>query len=103
MLLGFISLLLTVGTRFIYKICIPAEYGNTMLPCKTENDKDGDDDDRRRKLLLYAGDVMWRRVLAAPACGDDYCSKKVNLIIIINKPINNQERQYSFISIIIII
>lgn len=79
MLLGFLSLLLTVGTRFIYKICIPAEYGNTMLPCKIENDTGGDDDDHRRNLLLYSGDVMWRRVLAAPAGGDDYCSRKVKV------------------------
>ncbi|KAH9759683.1 MLO-like protein [Citrus sinensis] len=82
MLLGFLSLLLTVGTRFIYKICIPAEYGNTMLPCKIENDTGGDDDDHRRKLLLYSGDVMWRRVLAAPAGGDDYCSRKGQVSLI---------------------
>lgn len=80
--MGFISLLLTVGTRFIYKICIPAKYGDTMLPCKIEYDEDDkkgeDGDDHGRKLLLYAGDITWRRVLAAAASGDDYCTKKVN-------------------------
>ncbi|KAH9759687.1 MLO-like protein [Citrus sinensis] len=42
----------------------------------------GDDDDHRRKLLLYSGDVMWRRVLAAPAGGDDYCSRKGQVSLI---------------------
>ncbi|KAJ4702315.1 MLO-like protein [Melia azedarach] len=86
MLLGFISLLLTVGTRFIYKICIPAKYGDTMLPCKIEYDEDDkkgeDGDDHGRKLLLYAGDITWRRVLAAAASGDDYCTKKGKVSLI---------------------
>ncbi|KDP36763.1 hypothetical protein JCGZ_08054 [Jatropha curcas] len=83
MLLGFISLLLTVGTKYIAKICIPAKYGDDMLPCKTNYDNndegDGNDDngnDRRRKLLSLAGNVVWRRVLAAAGGGDDYCNKK---------------------------
>ncbi|KAH9693983.1 MLO-like protein [Citrus sinensis] len=42
----------------------------------------GDDDDHRRNLLLYSGDVMWRRVLAAPAGGDDYCSRKGQVSLI---------------------
>nr|XP_043622035.1 MLO-like protein 13 isoform X2 [Erigeron canadensis] len=36
MLLGFISLLLTVSQRTISKICIPAHLANYMLPCKRE-------------------------------------------------------------------
>ncbi|CBI40746.3 unnamed protein product, partial [Vitis vinifera] len=60
MLLGFISLLLTIGTRFIAKICIPAELGSTMLPCK--------------QMIL-------RRVLAAQA-GGDYCSKSDKIPLI---------------------
>ncbi|KAL5778392.1 hypothetical protein ACOSP7_011318 [Xanthoceras sorbifolium] len=95
MLLGFISLLLTVGSTLIYKICIPAHYGKYMLPCKYKSEKsyeDDDDDnqgkgssgdDHERKLLFYAGDVMSpRRVLAAPGGGGDYCSNqgKISLI-----------------------
>ncbi|KAH0974483.1 hypothetical protein GBA52_016382 [Prunus armeniaca] len=100
MLLGFISLLLTVGTRYLPKICIPEKYGNTMLPCELESkykddgdgkddDKnkgggggDGDDNDRRRKLLEFAETMIWRRVLAAPSGGDSSaCSEgKVPLI-----------------------
>ncbi|KAL5752291.1 hypothetical protein ACOSP7_022474 [Xanthoceras sorbifolium] len=80
MLLGFISLLITVGTQPISKICIPAKAGDFMLPCKKESKEEEEDrhelggDDHRRKLLLYGGDVIWRRGLA-PAGGDDYCSK----------------------------
>ncbi|KAM1135573.1 hypothetical protein ACFX19_045251 [Malus domestica] len=36
MLLGFISLLLTVSQRSIIRICIPSNLANHMLPCKRE-------------------------------------------------------------------
>lgn len=84
MLLGFISILLTVGTQYIVKICIPANFGHVMLPCKIEKkrgiDGGGDDDDNeRRKLLSYAeDDILWRRALAS-AAKDDYCAKNVRL------------------------
>lgn len=79
MLLGFISLLITVGTKPISKICIPEKAGNTMLPCKKEAKKDYGNGDGR-KLLWYAGDDISHRLLAAAAAasGDDYCSQKVN-------------------------
>ncbi|GKU98182.1 hypothetical protein SLEP1_g11216 [Rubroshorea leprosula] len=68
--------LLTVGTKYIVKICIPKAIGKTMLPCKYDggNDNGGDkgkghgDGGRkhdRRKLLSYAGDMIWHRALAA--------------------------------------
>ncbi|TXG51894.1 hypothetical protein EZV62_021063 [Acer yangbiense] len=96
MLLGFISLLLTVGSTLIYKICIPARYGQYMLPCqyyKSDESYDQDDNggdkggggggggDNERKLLFYAGD-MTRRVLAAGAGGGDYCSTKGKISLI---------------------
>ncbi|KAF5747253.1 MLO protein 1-like [Tripterygium wilfordii] len=77
MLLGFISLLLTVGTKFISKICISKDLGNTMLPCNVKKAYGGDGGGHdRRKLLSVAENVMWHRVLAAAGGGDDYCSKK---------------------------
>lgn len=79
MLLGFISLLITIGTKPISKICIPEKAGNIMLPCKNGAKNDDEKDNDGRKLLWYAGDAMWRRVLA-PASGDDYCSKHVQSI-----------------------
>lgn len=79
MLLGFISLLLTVGTKYITKICIPVKVGSTMLPCKFddgEEEEEDDNGDNRRKLLSVAETVIWRRVLA-PA-KEEYCSKHVS-------------------------
>ncbi|XP_074369488.1 MLO protein homolog 1-like [Apium graveolens] len=91
MLLGFISLLITVGTNVIAKICIPKSAGSIMLPCKKEytdeakdkGDEDGDHaGDGGRKLLWFAGDAIARRMLAPAAADEDYCSKsdKVPLI-----------------------
>lgn len=88
MLLGFISLVLTVSTGVLSKICIPASYGKTMLPCEfnhgnkdDDDDHDNDHDHDKRKLLSLATDMMWRRSLAA-STSDDYCSKhgKISLI-----------------------
>ncbi|KAF2312517.1 hypothetical protein GH714_034938 [Hevea brasiliensis] len=92
MLLGFISLLITVGTKPISKICIPEKAANIMLPCKDgakydyEKDNYGKDNDRR-KLLWYDGDAMWRRVLA-PASGDDYFSKPGKVALISQSGVN---------------
>ncbi|KAL9358410.1 hypothetical protein Peur_046533 [Populus x canadensis] len=95
MLLGFISLLITVGTSAILKICIPEKYENGMLPCKYDyvgdnyKDKNGgkggdgnDGGDHKRKLFSFAGNVAIHRVLAAASGGGGgYCSKgKVSLI-----------------------
>ncbi|XP_057470318.1 MLO protein homolog 1-like [Actinidia eriantha] len=91
MLLGFLSLLLTVGTTYISQICIPIKLGNTMLPCeKKDYEKgggDGDDDDnkggdRRRKLLSYTQDMVWHRVLAATNAKKDYCGGKGKVSLI---------------------
>ncbi|KAF5194858.1 Mlo-like protein [Thalictrum thalictroides] len=82
MLLGFISLLLTVGTEPITKICISKKMGDSMLPCKKSYESDDTDDKNRRKLLWLAEDVIWRRSLAADSGKKDYCadSGKVSLI-----------------------
>lgn len=78
MLLGFISLLLTFGTQYIAKICIPTSAGDIMLPCKkVEESKKSDDSNDRRKLLYFEESMEWRRVLATASSGGDYCSQKV--------------------------
>ncbi|XP_058110214.1 MLO-like protein 6 [Magnolia sinica] len=89
MLLGFISLLLTVGQAPISKICIPESVGNTWHPCKrnsteghqstnnNEKTSSGDDSDDGvgRKLLWSSA----RRILAGG--GTDKCAKgKVPLV-----------------------
>ncbi|XP_061988815.1 MLO protein homolog 1-like [Rosa rugosa] len=96
MLLGFISLLLTVGTRYLPKICVPASIADTMLPCdlksqyagdsdkggKGDGDKDKGGGGDQRKLLSYAENMIWRRVLA-PSGDSSSCSYgKVPLISI---------------------
>lgn len=79
MILGFISLLLTVGTKYIAKICIPEKIGNTMLPCDNDHEDEGEGEDdkggHRRKLFYYTGEATSRRVLAVAAAGDGYCSE----------------------------
>ncbi|CAK8569201.1 unnamed protein product [Lathyrus sativus] len=82
MLLGFISLLLTFGTKYIAKICIPPSLGDSMLPCKKEEVEEESKDDRRR-LLSFDDNVVWRRSLAPAASGgDDYCSQKNQVSLI---------------------
>ncbi|GMJ02794.1 MILDEW RESISTANCE LOCUS O 12 [Hibiscus trionum] len=90
MLLGFISLLLTIGTYSIPAICIPEKIGYSMLPCKRKSDNyggdgdkggdKGDDGDGKRKLLSYDEDMVWRRVLAGSASKDSCSEGKVALI-----------------------
>ncbi|KAK1401809.1 hypothetical protein POM88_001414 [Heracleum sosnowskyi] len=57
MLLGFISLLLTVLKGTISEICIPKVIGNSWLPCdkdfEEEHENDFDGDDGHRKLLSF--------------------------------------------------
>ncbi|XP_076899734.1 MLO protein homolog 1-like [Bidens hawaiensis] len=79
MLLGFLSLLLTVGTKYVAKICVPEKVGYKMLPCKAKDyngdnkkkdggDKGGgvgdEDGEQHRKLLSLAEEMIFRRVLA---------------------------------------
>ncbi|XP_052190825.1 MLO protein homolog 1-like isoform X2 [Diospyros lotus] len=91
MILGFVSLLLTVGMDYITSICIPVKLGNRMVPCgkkeEEEEEEGGDDEDvggdQRRKLLSYARSMIRRRLLAEPsAYGKDYCANhgKMSLI-----------------------
>ncbi|KAK6144407.1 hypothetical protein DH2020_021227 [Rehmannia glutinosa] len=81
MLLGFISLLLTVGQDPISDICIPPEVGATWHPCSKQleekkypsSEKLGDDN-RRKLLMADDGGGGARRILAA--YGVDKCADK---------------------------
>lgn len=89
MLLGFISLLLTVGQSPISNICIPKKIGATWHPCSKKQEeklnsgypgKKGEDssssaEDHGRKLLAAAESS--RRILAG-ADGSDKCAAKVS-------------------------
>ncbi|CAI0376880.1 unnamed protein product [Linum tenue] len=73
MLLGFISLLLTVSQGAIRHICIPPSLASTMLPCKRQ--KKGEAGGGHNQLFLGFGDLSPRRHLLASSEGPDHCSK----------------------------
>ncbi|KAI3793734.1 hypothetical protein L1987_36356 [Smallanthus sonchifolius] len=79
MLLGFISLLLTVGTTPITQICISESAGSTWHPCSKQNQRrsDGDDDDdeteSRRRLLSWLGASNSPRRILGGVTSDDKC------------------------------
>lgn len=88
MLLGFISLLLTVGGNFISKICIPESVANTWHPCdkgreaelnneKETTEQETTEHENRRRLLaaVAASGGSIRRALAAGSTTDKCASK----------------------------
>ncbi|KAF0931621.1 hypothetical protein E2562_005585 [Oryza meyeriana var. granulata] len=86
MLLGFISLLLTVAQTPISKICIPKSAANILLPCKAGHDA----------IAEEAGD---RRSLAADgAGGGDYCSRFDNKVALMSA--NSMHQLHIFIFVL---
>ena len=81
MILGFISLLMTFGQKYITQICIPVKLADTMLPCplksenaaaegKGEHSTDGGGENHRRLLSQMIMDLApSRRALTAGAPG----------------------------------
>lgn len=83
MLLGFISLLLTVGQKRVASICISESLANTMLPCKKPQHETEDSSENHRKLvsgaLFFGQEGPHRRILAAASTSS--CSEgKVPII-----------------------
>lgn len=78
MLLGFISLLLTVGTTYITKICVPLSVGDTMLPCG----RNGYDNSKRKLISFSDDDVSWHRMLAGADEYGQYCTGKGKVTLI---------------------
>ncbi|GAV78100.1 Mlo domain-containing protein [Cephalotus follicularis] len=78
MLMGFISLLLTVGQGLISNVCIPQSVASTWHPCskKEEEKLMNDEHDNRRRLLSLPGNSseIFRRVLATGTT--DKCADK---------------------------
>ncbi|XP_077245651.1 MLO-like protein 12 [Tasmannia lanceolata] len=77
MLLGFISLLLTVLQSPISKICIPMSVGNTWHPCKRKDDNS-----------TAAASTVGRRILAGGGGGEDVCGKNGKVPLISSEGIN---------------
>ncbi|CAN4102360.1 unnamed protein product [Withania somnifera] len=78
MLLGFISLLLTVGQSPISNICVSEKIGSSWYPCSKQKEEDiiseDSSDQHRRRLLMEAAGGSIRRILAGG--GDDKCAAK---------------------------
>ncbi|KAK8965790.1 MLO-like protein 1 [Platanthera guangdongensis] len=70
MLLGFISLLLTVFQSTIVKICIPRGWTDHLLPCK----KDSSTDLAATTAHYFAGATRWKRRLLSSQ--ESYCNAK---------------------------
>ncbi|XP_020261884.1 MLO-like protein 1 isoform X2 [Asparagus officinalis] len=70
MLLGFISLLLTVFQGLIQKICIPEGWTNHMLPCKKEDEQS----EAATTEHLVSG--VLRRLLSEEGSATTHCSRK---------------------------
>ncbi|KAH7537395.1 hypothetical protein FEM48_Zijuj03G0087900 [Ziziphus jujuba var. spinosa] len=74
MLLGFISLLLTVGQDLISGICISKSVATTWLPCDKSGEETSSDDKKGRKLNEFLGSGFGaRRSLATK--GYDKCAE----------------------------
>uniref|UniRef100_A0A1J3G1D8 MLO-like protein n=2 Tax=Noccaea caerulescens TaxID=107243 RepID=A0A1J3G1D8_NOCCA len=72
MLLGFISLLLSVSQSKIAKICIPKDLSLKYLPCKKPKDDDKSLKDSSHFQFSFTG----RHLLASDSAAGDYCSQK---------------------------
>ncbi|XVE61736.1 hypothetical protein DITRI_Ditri06bG0063400 [Diplodiscus trichospermus] len=96
MLLGFISLLLTVGQGHISDICISKAVGATWHPCKKkdpdskdkEKSTDSDENNHRRLLTFQGSGGSDRRVLAAGGGGYDKCAARGKVPFISTEGIN---------------
>ena len=86
MLLGFISLLLTVGQGLISDICISEKAGATWHPCNknqdeknNEVDQETEDTEHHRRLLTISDSGgVFRRSLAGAS--EDKCAAQVYMI-----------------------
>ncbi|KAJ7970428.1 MLO-like protein [Quillaja saponaria] len=83
MLMGFISLLLTVLQGPISDICIPESVGDTWHPCpaKLEKETSTESDNKSRKLLEFLdAEPSLRRILATK--GFDKCADKGKVALV---------------------
>jgi mlo protein len=109
MLLGFISLLLTVGQRPISMICIPEKIAFTMLPCRKQSDTavvgrmkvvndQGEKHARKRVLESMSSEqeVPWKRLLAEAGGGTEHCSSKHGTYPLVSQTGMNQLHIFIF-------
>ncbi|XP_062171812.1 MLO-like protein 6 [Alnus glutinosa] len=93
MLLGFISLLLTVGQGPISNICVSERVGASWHPCSKEKEIELEEDDsesNRRKLLMVSDSgATFRRFLASASSNStDQCVAKGQVPLVSNEGIH---------------
>ncbi|XP_059069145.1 MLO-like protein 6 [Cryptomeria japonica] len=82
MLLGFISLLLTVGQTKISQVCISESLGDSLLPCPKEEASEVEETEKfslpghHRKLMFLASEIPLRRSLATDEIQSGHCANK---------------------------
>lgn len=76
MLLGFISLLMTVFQGSIVKICVPADIMKHLLPCSLSSKPGGEESHSPPEASGH------RRLLAEGAAAGGYCAAKVILMVL---------------------
>ena len=77
MLLGFISLLLTVFQGMIQRTCIPEHWTFHMLPCEKPDEKAGEAATTEHFVAVGTLGRIGRRLLSEGAAGAEHCQKKV--------------------------
>lgn len=76
MLLGFISLLLTVFQGMIQRTCIPEHWTFHMLPCEKPDEKSGEAATTEHFVAVGTLGRIGRRLLSEGAAGAERCQKK---------------------------
>lgn len=78
MILGFISLLLTISDVPISNICIPEAMANSFLPCKNNGDFVGPD---ASSATQFSGTKSSNVTLSAGNNDESYCKSKVRNLV----------------------
>ncbi|KAL6877208.1 hypothetical protein ACP4OV_012879 [Aristida adscensionis] len=76
MLLGFISLLLTVFQGMIQRTCIPAGWTDHMLPCQVPDEKAGETGATKEHFAAGILGGVGRRLLSEGGAAVEHCQKK---------------------------
>jgi len=92
MLLGFISLLLTVSQNRLTKICVPADVLRHMLPCSLEDKEESQSHKHSHSAFSLPGTIA-RRLLADRLLAESeeaseplktgFCARKVSFIFLL--------------------
>lgn len=78
MLLGFISLLLTVFQGMIQRTCIPPGWTNYLLPCQKMEDQAEQGSSEAHSVAAGVLGLGGRRLLLEGGAGAEHCQNKVD-------------------------